>query len=79
MVERVWFKPAPGVKVPLGRLDPGQYFPPEGALVARDEYIERRLRDGAGTIVENEVDRAAKDASATAITQADVKPLPKKP
>lgn len=58
MVDRVWFKPKDGLQVPLGRLDPGQMFPPEGASVVRDEYIERRLHDGSGTIVDVEGDEA---------------------
>lgn len=60
-VERVWFKPKHGKKVLVGPNDPGLFFPAEGALVVRDNWIERRLREGAGTIVDEP--HAADDAA----------------
>ena len=53
MSERVWFKPADGLKVPMNpQVEPGTYFPPEGAWAVRNVYLERRLATGEGTILD---------------------------
>lgn len=55
-VERVWFIPGKGrdgedLKVPVNPIsDPGVYFPKEGDWAINDQYLQRRINSGEGTI-----------------------------
>lgn len=78
MVERVWYKPPAGKKVPRDPTNmPDDYFPPNGDWTPRSNFIQRQIMRGDGELIEGGLEHLGPGPETAARPVSDRAPISK--